>query len=58
MEVNAGRLSGLKYKLVCCLKLQRTCLGVTSGSLSDTDGPVFSKRELVIFGVRRYQGQS
>jgi len=50
MEVYTGRLFGLKYKLVRCLKL------VVSESLSvHTDEPTLMKRELVGFGVDRHQ---
>jgi hypothetical protein len=36
MDVNTGRLSGMKYKLVCCFKLAVDMVGVASGSLCMT----------------------
>jgi hypothetical protein len=55
MDVNTGRLSGLKYKLVCCLKLTMdTVVGGIVEFVHATDGPAFLKRELVGFDVDRY----
>jgi hypothetical protein len=32
-DVDTGRLSGLKYKFICCFKLAADMVGVASGSL-------------------------
>ena len=42
-----GDLTGLKYKLVCCLKLAVDIVEVASGSLYNTDRLAFLKRDLV-----------
>ena len=48
LNVETRRLSGLKYKLICCLKL--TADMVRAGIrkfVNDTDGPAFLERELM-----------
>ena len=55
MGVYARRLSGLRYKLVCHLKL---AVDIVGGDVRefvyDADGPAFLKGELVEFAVDRY----
>ena len=51
-DVNTGRLSGLKYELICCFKLVVHMVG---GGIRDfvhgVDGPAFLERS----GVDGYQ---
>ena len=47
-NVDTGRLTGLKYKLICRFKL------VVDMARNDTGGPAFLKRELMGLGVDRY----
>jgi hypothetical protein len=55
-NVDTGRLSGLKYKLICCFKLVADMNG---GSIwefvNDMDTPAFLERELMGLGVNGYQ---
>jgi hypothetical protein len=54
-NVDTGRLSGLKYKLICCFKLAADMLGDGIREfVNDTDGPVFLERELIGLDVDRY----
>ena len=53
---NTRRLSGLKYKLVCSLKLVADIVrGDIKEFVYDMDGPEFLRRELVGFDVVKYQ---
>ena len=56
LDVFTGRLSGLKYKLIFHFKLMADMVrdGITE-FVYDTVKPAFLKRELVEFGVDRYQ---
>ena len=50
------KISGLKYKLVCCFKLVADMIrDDVREFVYDADGPAFQKRKLVGFGVDRYQ---
>ena len=54
-DINRGKLSGLKYELVCLFKLAVDIVG--SGFrefVNDTDGPAFLERELMALGVNGY----
>ena len=48
-DVDTGRLSGLKYKLTCHLKLAADMVGGGIRELiNDTDGPAFLERDIII----------
>ena len=52
MDVNTRRLSGLKYKLVCCFKSTVDMIGgCIREFVYEIDGPAFPERELIRFGV-------
>ena len=51
VDIYVGRLSGLKYKLVCCFELVPDMF---REFVNDMDGLAFLKRELVGFGVDRH----
>ena len=52
MDDNNGKLSGLKYNVVCCYKLVADKVGgVVREFLCNADRPAFLKRELIVFGV-------
>ena len=56
LDVNTKRVSGLKYKLICRLKLAVDM--VRNGLqefVNDTDGTAFLERELMGLGVGGYQ---
>ena len=53
LDVNTGRLSGLKYELVCHFKLAVDMVGGGIGEFVN-DGPAFMERELMGFGVDGY----
>ena len=56
MDVDTGRLSGLKYKLVCCFKLKVDMVrGGVREFVYDAHRPTFLKRKLMGTGVDRYQ---
>ena len=48
---DTGRLSGLKYKLICCFKLVGNMIGVGIREfVNNTDGPAFLERKLIGLG--------
>ena len=54
-DINRGKLSGLKYELVCLFKLAVDIVG--SGFrefVNDTDGPAFLGKDLMGFDVDGY----
>ena len=56
LNVDTGRLSGLKYKLISCFRLAADMVGGgISQSVNDTDGPAFLERELMGLGVDGYR---
>ena len=51
-NVDIGRLSGLKYKLICSFKLAVDLVGGGIWDfVNDKDGPSFLERELMGLGV-------
>ena len=56
MDVNTKRLSGMNYKLECCVKLVVDMIRDGDQKfVYDTDGQTFLKRKLMGFGVNRNQ---
>ena len=54
-HVDMGRLSGLKYKLICCFKLEAYMVWDRIKVLVNyTDGPAFFERELMGLVVDGY----
>ena len=52
MNIDTGRLSELKYKLICCFKLVADMVqGGIWEFVNDTDGSEFLERELMGLGV-------
>ena len=52
LNVDTGRLLGLKYKLICHFKLAADMVGGDIWEfVNDMDGPAFLERELVGLGV-------
>ena len=55
-NIDTGRLSGLKYKLICRFKLATDMVrGGIQKFVNDTDKPAFLKREVMGLGVDGYQ---
>ena len=56
LNVDTGRLSGMKYKLICHLKVAADMVGGGMREfVNDTDGPAFLERDLMGLGVNGYQ---
>ena len=52
LNIDTGRLLGLKYKLVCSFKLMVDMVrGGIREFVNDRDEPVFPERDLMGFGV-------
>ena len=58
LDVDTGQLSGLKYKLICHLKLAPDMVrdGIRK-FVNDKDRPIFLERKLMGLGVDGYLGQ-
>ena len=55
IDVDNGRLSGLKYKLICHFKLMADMIGGGIQEIvNDMDGPAFLERGLIGLNVDRY----
>jgi hypothetical protein len=52
LYVDTGRLSRLKYKLICHFKL---VVDMVREFVNDTVGPAFLEREVMGLGVDRYR---
>ena len=56
MDIVTGRLSGLKYKLLCFFKMIVDMVWHSIRAfVYNVDGPTFPKRELVRFDLDRYR---
>ena len=55
-DVDTGRLSGLKYKLICCFKLAADMIWVGIREfVNDADGPASLEKQLMGLGVDGYR---
>jgi hypothetical protein len=55
LDVDTGRLSGLKHKLICCFKLVKDIVGGGIREfVNDVDGRAFLERELMGLDVDGY----